>query len=81
MWRYRPPSGSGMLDHPSLAERLPNGLIAVNDDYRHRVVFIDPATSTIVWQYGQTDVPGSAAGLLNIPDDIRALTPSGLPAG
>jgi hypothetical protein len=22
-----------MLNHPSLAERLPNGLIATNDDY------------------------------------------------
>ena len=33
-----------MLNHPSLAERLPNGLIAVNDDYRHRVVIIDPHT-------------------------------------
>ena len=36
LWTYRPSSGSGMLDHPSLAERLPNGLIGVNDDYRHR---------------------------------------------
>jgi hypothetical protein len=25
-----------MLNHPSLAERLPNGLIATNDDYRDR---------------------------------------------
>jgi len=37
-----------MLDHPSLAERLPNGLIGVNDDYRHRVVLIDPKTKRIV---------------------------------
>ena len=36
--------GHGMLDHPCLAERLPNGLICVNDDYRHRVVVIDPTT-------------------------------------
>jgi hypothetical protein len=35
LWRYGPSSGPGMLDHPSLAIRLPNGLIAVNDDYRH----------------------------------------------
>jgi outer membrane protein assembly factor BamB len=77
VWSYRPPSGSGMLDHPSLAERLPNGLIAVNDDYRHRVALIDPATNTIVWQYGQTDVPGSAPGLLNTPDGFDLLLPDG----
>ena len=35
-----------MLDHPSLAERLPNGLIGVNDDYRHRVLLIDPVTNS-----------------------------------
>ena len=53
----RPP-GQRMLNHPSLAERLPNGLIAVNDDYRDRVVIIDPQTSRIVWQYGITGEPG-----------------------
>ena len=41
LWRYGPASGPGALDHPSLAIRLPNGLIAVNDDYRDRVVLID----------------------------------------
>ncbi len=39
-------AANGMLDHPSLAELLPNGLIAVNDDYRHRVAFIDPDDRT-----------------------------------
>ncbi len=67
VWTYRPPSGEGMLDHPSLAEQLPNGLIAVNDDYRHRVAIIDPATSRIVWQYGQTDQPGTGAGSAQHP--------------
>ena len=52
LWSYHPPSGPGMLDHPSLAERLPNGLIATNDDYRDRVVVINPLTKRIVWQYG-----------------------------
>ena len=33
-----------MLKKPSLAERLPNGLIMLNDDYRDRVVVIDPGT-------------------------------------
>ena len=75
VYQYRAPSGEGMLDHPSLAERLPNGLIATNDDYRHRVVIIDPATGGIVWQYGTTGVPGAAAGLLNTPDGFDLLAP------
>jgi outer membrane protein assembly factor BamB len=75
VWTYRPASGNGMLDHPSLAEQLPNGLIAVNDDYRHRVVFIDPATNNIVWQYGATDRPGTGADQLNTPDGFDLLLP------
>jgi len=77
VWTYRPTSGDGMLDHPSLAERLPNGLIAVNDDYRHRVAFIDPATGTIVWQYGRTDRPGTGPDQLNTPDGFDLLLPDG----
>jgi PQQ-like domain/Kelch motif len=77
VWSYRVASGEGMLDHPSLAEVLPSGLICVNDDYRNRVVIIDPKTSQIVWQYGDTDVPGTAAGLLNIPDGFDLLQPDG----
>ena len=52
---------------------LPNGLIAVNDDYRHRVVLIDQATHRIVWQYGHTDSPGRALGFLNTPDGMDFL--------
>jgi hypothetical protein len=66
-----------MLDHPSLAERLPGGLICVNDDYRHRVVVIDPATRRIVWQYGSTDRAGTAPGLLNTPDGFDLLIAGG----
>ena len=66
-----------MLNHPSLAEVLPNGLICVNDDYRHRVVIIDPSTKAIVWQYGQTDVAGTGANLLNTPDGFDLLAPDG----
>ncbi len=76
VFSYSFPSGEAMLDHPSLAERLPNGLLCLNDDYRHRVVIIDPATKKIVWQYGQTDVPGTAPGLLNIPDGFDLLAPN-----
>jgi outer membrane protein assembly factor BamB len=69
-WRYGPASGPGMLDHPSLAIELPDGNIAVNDDYRHRVVVIDPTTRQIVWQYGHTDVPSRKAGYLHTPDGM-----------
>ncbi|MGZ4142948.1 MAG: hypothetical protein ACXVQY_10590, partial [Actinomycetota bacterium] len=64
-----------MLDHPSLAEVLPNGLICVNDDYRARVVIIDPKTQRIVWQYGHTDRPGRAPGYLFVPDGFDLLAP------
>lgn len=77
LWDYHVPSGHGMLDHPSLAEVLPSGLICVNDDYRHRVVMIDPATKTIVWQYGLDDVAGTSPGLLNTPDGFDLLAPNG----
>ena len=49
---------------------LPNGDIAVNDDFRDRIVVIDPRTRRIVWQYGHTDVHGTAPGLLHIPDGM-----------
>jgi hypothetical protein len=77
LWSYHPSSGHGMLDHPSLAERLPGGLIAVNDDYRHRMVIIDPKTRKIIWQYGRTDSPGRGQGHLNIPDGFDLLSPEG----
>jgi hypothetical protein len=75
LWSYHPKSGSGMLDHPSLAERLPNGFIAVNDDFRHRVVVIDPKRKRIVWQYGHTDHSGRQPGYLKIPDGFDLLGP------
>lgn len=67
--------GADALDHPSLALPLPNGDIAVNDDYNHRVVVIDPRTDRIVWQYGVTGQPGSRAGYLNNPDGIDLVPP------
>jgi PQQ-like domain/Kelch motif len=78
LWSYHPRSGSGMLDHPSLAERLPSGLIAVNDDYRHRVAIIDPATNRIVWQYGRTDHAGRGRDRLRIPDGFDLLQAGGV---
>jgi outer membrane protein assembly factor BamB len=70
LWRYRVASGWGALDHPSLALMLPNGNIAVNDDFKDRVVVIDPKKNRIVWQYGHASLPGSGAGFLNTPDGL-----------
>jgi outer membrane protein assembly factor BamB len=70
LWRYRPTSGWGVLDHPSLAIMLPNGNIAINDDFGHRVVIVDRKTHRIVWQYGHRGSSGSAAGFLNTPDGM-----------
>jgi hypothetical protein len=70
LWRYTPAGPAGQLNHPSLAIELPNGLIAANDDWNHRVILIDPMRQTIVWQYGVTGVQGEASGYLNVPDGI-----------
>lgn len=70
VWRYAVASGDGELNHPSLAEQLPNGNIILNDDYNDRVIVIDPKTNAIVWQYGVTGQPGTAPGYLNTPDGL-----------
>lgn len=76
LWRYGPSTGTGRLDHPSLAIMLPDGTIALNDDFRSRVIVLDPRTNRIVWQYGTTDRGGSSAGRLFLPDGIE-LIPAG----
>jgi outer membrane protein assembly factor BamB len=76
-YRYRPTSGIGALDHPSLVERLPSGVFMVNDDYNHRMVAIDPSTHALVWQYGVSGHAGTAPGHLDTPDGFDLLTPDG----
>jgi hypothetical protein len=78
LYRYQPTSGSGVLDHPSLVERLPSGVFMVNDDYNDRMVAIDPSTKALVWQYGVTGHPGTAPGLLNTPDGFDLLAHGGV---
>ena len=73
VWTYGPTSGPGALDRPSLAVRWPNGMIAVTDDWHHRVVVIDPRTKRIVWQYGHTGIASSAPGYLSKPDGLDLL--------
>jgi hypothetical protein len=70
LWRYSPPSGWGALDHPSLAIMLPNGDVAVNDDFNDRVVIVDPKKNRIVWFYGHLDHPGRGVGFLHTPDGM-----------
>jgi outer membrane protein assembly factor BamB len=81
LWSYRPTSGPGMLDHPSLAAMLPNGDVIVGDDFNDRVIVIDPHTNRIVWQYGHTAVGGTAPGYLHVPDGFEFIpvTASGRP--
>ncbi|MHB8498750.1 MAG: NHL repeat-containing protein [Acidimicrobiales bacterium] len=77
LWRYRP-TGAQALNRPSLAIPLPNGDVLINDDWNHRVIVVDPATNQIVWQYGHTDVPGSAPGYLDKPDGVDLAPPYSL---
>jgi outer membrane protein assembly factor BamB len=63
----------GGLNKPSLAIRLPNGMIAANDDYNDRVIVIDPHRKRIVWQYGHTGVASAAPGYLSKPDGIDVM--------
>ena len=72
-WSFGAPSGPDMVNKPSLAVRWPNGMIAANDDYNHRVIVIDPKTKRIVWQYGHTGVASAAPGYLDKPDGIDLL--------
>jgi outer membrane protein assembly factor BamB len=75
VYRYGPSSGTGRLNRPSLALPLPDGTYLVNDDYNHRVVVIDPTTSTIVWSYGHMGQPSAADGYLNLPDGVDVAPP------
>ncbi len=70
LWRYRPTSGWGELNHPSLAFMLPNGDIAINDDFNDRVVIVDPKRNRIVWQYGHAGIAGTGPNSLNTPDGM-----------
>jgi hypothetical protein len=81
LWRYAPSAGFGALNHPSLAMMLPNGDIAINDDFNDRVVIVDPTKNAIVWQYGHSGIPGTGPGYLNTPDgmDFVPLGPSRTP--
>jgi outer membrane protein assembly factor BamB len=73
VWTYGPAAGPGALDRPSLAVRWPNGMIAITDDWHHRIVVVDPRTKRIVWQYGHLGVPSATTGYLSKPDGLDLL--------
>jgi len=73
VWTYGPAAGPGSLDRPSLAVRWPNGMIAITDDWHHRIIVLDPATKRIVWQYGHFGIASSASGYLSKPDGLDLL--------
>ena len=78
LWRYAPTSGNGRLNHPSLAVPMADGTIVINDDFRARVVVLDPKTMRLVWQYGRTGVPGAGPNRLSDPDGVDPLPATGL---
>jgi hypothetical protein len=78
LWRYGPASGPGRLDHPSLAVPLADGTIVLNDDFRNRVILLNPKTGRILWQYGRTGVAGRGPGRLNIPDGVNLIPPGAI---
>ncbi|NMP21937.1 hypothetical protein [Sulfobacillus harzensis] len=80
LWTYYVTQGPGKLNQPSLAVKLSNGMVLLNDDHNDRVIVINPKTNQIVWQYGHTGVPGTAPGYLNIPDGLDVL-PAGVTPG
>jgi hypothetical protein len=49
---------------------LPNGNIAINDDYNDRVVIVNPKQRRIVWFYGHAGIPGTGPNELNTPDGM-----------
>ncbi len=66
------------LDRPSLAIELPNGNVLATDDLNQRVVVIDKATNSILWQYGVTHRRGDKPGYLHIPDGLDIIRPDQL---
>jgi DNA-binding beta-propeller fold protein YncE len=72
VWTFAP-TGFWSLDRPSLAVRWPNGMIAITDDWHHRVLVVDPRTKHVVWSYGHLNEPSKAPGYLDKPDGLDLL--------
>jgi len=77
------PAGSNQttIAAATIVTMLPNGDIAINDDYHDRVVIVDPRRNAIVWQYGHIGRPGTGFDSLKTPDgmDFVPLSRGGTP--
>jgi len=75
-WSFGDASGPNFLNQPSLATMFGNGIVAITDDWNHRVILVDLKTKKIVWQYGHTGVAGSGPDYLNKPDGLDLAPPA-----
>jgi hypothetical protein len=71
VWQYGAPgvSGSGpdQLEKPRSPQRLANGDVFMGDADGSRFFVVDRASKQIVWQFGNTDQPGSGLDSLRDP--------------
>jgi outer membrane protein assembly factor BamB len=69
-------AGPNQLAYPARAHLLANGNVLIADKGNDRIIEVQPTPprgGTIVWQYGQTGVAGTAATQLNGPYDAVRL--------
>ena len=67
LWKYRP-TGSGRLDHPSIAIPLASNRIAICDDWGSRIIILDPTDQAVVWTF-----TGQGPTRLSYPDGLDYL--------
>ncbi len=74
IWRYPSRPGQRKLMFDDDAFFTPGGhSIISNEEDNHDIVEISYPSGHVVWSYGRSGHPGSAAGYLNTPDDAYRL--------
>jgi hypothetical protein len=71
-WRYGEASGQ-TLNKPHACLKTPQGQVLISDTDNHRIILVEPSTSAIVWQLGETGKSGNGADLLNRPRSAQML--------
>jgi hypothetical protein len=66
-------AGRNELDAPVQSTYLPNGHVLITDQGNQRVIEVERAHNTIVWQYGMTGVAGNGPNQLNDPNSAELL--------
>ncbi len=66
-------SGANQLNTPVQNTFLPNGDVLITDQGNQRVIEVERAHNTIVWQYGMTGVAGSGPDQLSSPNSAELL--------